>query len=85
MVIATDIQKVSLNYNTDRQKDLDVLTVEEAERFLAEGHFLEGSMAPKIEASVEFLKAGGHRVIITAPDSLAQALHGEAGTTIVRG
>lgn len=85
LVIATDIQKVSLDFNTERQKNLDLLTVEEAERFLGEGHFLEGSMAPKIEASVEFLKAGGRRVIITAPDSLAQALRGEAGTTIISG
>ncbi len=83
LVIATDIQNVSLDFNTDRQKDLDLITVDEAERYLGEGHFLEGSMAPKIEASVEFLKAGGRRVIITSPDSLAQALRGEAGTTII--
>lgn len=83
LIIATDIQKVSLNFNTARQRDLDLLTVEEAERYLAEGHFLEGSMQPKIEASVEFLKAGGRRVIITSPDSIIQALRGEAGTTIV--
>ena len=85
LVIATDIQKVALDFNSDRQRDLDLITVTEAERFLGEGHFLEGSMGPKIEASVEFLKAGGHRVIITSPDSIAQALRGEAGTTIIGG
>lgn len=83
LIIATDIRKVSLDFNTEKQRDLDLMTVEEAERYFAEGHFLEGSMGPKIEASIEFLKAGGKRVIITSPGSISRALRGEAGTTIV--
>jgi carbamate kinase len=83
LIIATDIQKVSLDFNTARQRELDFMNVDDAEEYLSAGHFLEGSMGPKIEASVEFLRAGGRRVVIASPDSIAEALKGEAGTTIM--
>jgi carbamate kinase len=82
LIIATDIQKVALDFNTPRQRDLDHLTLEEAERYFAEGHFPPGSMGPKMEASIEFLRGGGKRVIIASPDQLAEALQGKAGTVI---
>jgi len=85
LIIATDIRKVALNFNTPQQRDLDRLTLGEAQRYLAEGHFPEGSMGPKIEASIDFLRSGGDRVIIAAPDRIGEALAGRAGTTIVRG
>jgi carbamate kinase len=84
LVIATDIRKVALDFNTDRQLDLDHLSLEEAESYLRAGHFPEGSMGPKIEASIDFLRSGGKRVIITSPDEIAEALEGKAGTTITR-
>ena len=84
LIIATDIRKVALNFNTPQQRDLDRLTLGEAQRYLAEGHFPEGSMGPKIEASIDFLRSGGDRVIIAAPDRIGEALAGRAGTTIVR-
>ena len=55
LIIATDISKVSLNFNTPDQINLDRITVEEAEIFYNEGHFLEGSMGPKMQASIEFI------------------------------
>jgi len=82
LIIATDIQKVSLHYNTAQQDDLDRITVEEAERYLEAGHFPEGSMGPKIRASIDFLRGGGKRVIIAAPGEITRALKGETGTTI---
>lgn len=84
LVIATDIQKVALDFNTQSQRDLDRLTLEEAERYFREGHFPAGSMGPKIEASIEFLRQGGERVVISSPDRIADALRGEAGTVITR-
>lgn len=85
LIIATDIRNVALNFNTPQQQDLDHLTLEEARRYLDEGHFPPGSMGPKIEASIDFLEGGGERVVIAAPDRIAEALAGRAGTTIVRG
>jgi carbamate kinase len=78
--ILTDIAKVCIHFNTPQQKELDVVTTEEAERYLAEGHFAEGSMAPKMRAAIQFIKNGGKRCIITEASKLHT--HG-AGTQIV--
>lgn len=83
LIIATDIKKVALNFNTPNQCYLDLMTVAEAEKYLREGHFLEGSMGPKVEASIQFLRGGGKRVVITSPGRIGPALQGETGTTIV--
>lgn len=82
LIMATDISKVSLNFNTPDQIDLDRITAEEAERYLNEGHFLAGSMGPKIKASIEFLRGGGKQVIIASPGKISDALQGKAGTII---
>lgn len=82
LIVATDISKVSLNFNTPDQVNLDRLSVSEAEKYLEEGHFAEGSMGPKIRASVQFLKNGGRYVVICSPDQITEALEGAAGTVI---
>ncbi len=85
-VILTDTDKVYLGFNTPESKGLDRLTLSEAEKYLAEGKFgtsLKGSMGPKLNAALKFLKDGGKKVIITRPDLAADALEGKAGTTIV--
>ena len=56
----------------------------EAKKYLAEGtHFLKGSMAPKIQAIIWFLEAGGKQAIVTNPENIGRALNGETGTRIV--
>ncbi|MFQ5647995.1 MAG: carbamate kinase [Candidatus Aenigmatarchaeota archaeon] len=82
LVILTDIEQVFLNYNQPEQAPLGKVSAREARKHLKEGHFLEGSMGPKIEASLEFLKQGGKRVVITSFGVLERALEGEAGTVI---
>ncbi|KYK38048.1 MAG: carbamate kinase [Theionarchaea archaeon] len=82
-IILTDVEQVALNYGTQYQKNLAVLTVEEAETYLQEGHFAPGSMKPKVVAALRFLKAKGKRVIITSPQKASEALKGKAGTEIV--
>ncbi|RMF50667.1 MAG: carbamate kinase, partial [Anaerolineae bacterium] len=58
--------------------------VSEAKAYLAEGtHFAKGSMAPKIEAIIQYLEAGGKQAIITNPENISRALRGETGTLIV--
>ncbi len=83
LVILTAVERVALDFRTSRQRDLDVLTVEEARQYLDGGHFPPGSMGPKIQAAVEFLEGGGRDVIITSPGALGRAMEGLAGTRIV--
>ena len=59
------------------------MNVAEAEEHLRRGEFLPGSMAPKVEAGIEFLRGGGRRVLIGLPEELPQLLTGEAGTEII--
>ena len=84
-MVSTGVEKVSLNFNRPEQRDLDVLTVAEAERYRDEGHFAVGSMLPKIEACLDFVRNGGPEAIITDPPNLTRALHGETGTRILPG
>jgi carbamate kinase len=84
MIITTAIEKVAINFNTPDQKELDCMTVAEAGKFLAEGHFPAGSMGPKIKASINFAEATGNDVIITLPEMTLAALEGKTGTRIVK-
>lgn len=83
-VILTDVERVALDYNTPKQRDLSALSVTEAREYLADGQFPPGSMGPKIEAAVEFLEGSSGEVLITSPRYLRQALAGQAGTWITR-
>jgi carbamate kinase len=82
-VISTGVEKVALNYNRPNQEDLDCITLEEAERYIEAGHFAAGSMLPKIQAALEFIRGGGKQAIITNPQNITRALRGETGTRIV--
>ncbi len=81
-LISTAVEKVYLNYGKPDQTALDHLTVEQAKRYLDEGHFPPGSMGPKMRAVIEFLEQGGKEALITSPENLARALGGETGTRI---
>jgi carbamate kinase len=78
------VDKVSINFGKPDQVDLDILTVKEAKRFMADGQFPPGSMGPKIQAAIEFIENGGRRAIIASHDNLVEAMAGKAGTRIVR-
>ena len=82
-VISTAVEKVALNFGQPNQEWIDHMTVAEAKGYLAEGsHFAKGSMAPKIQAAINFVEASGGQVIITDPRNIARALAGETGTRI---
>ncbi len=83
-LISTNVEKVFLNYNKPEQKGIDKMTVEQAKKYLSEGHFPPGSMGPKIEAGINFLEKGGKEVIITSPECIGDALKGKTGTYIMR-
>jgi carbamate kinase len=82
LMILTQVDKVALNYKKPDQRDLDSMTLAEARKYLAEGHFAAGSMGPKVEAAVQFLEGGGEQVIITSLEKAAGALGGTSGTRI---
>ncbi len=68
--ILTDVPKVCINFNTPQEKALDRMTIAEAKRYLVEGQFAEGSMAPKIRAAITFVEGSGKDAIITSTDKL---------------
>jgi carbamate kinase len=83
-LISTAVEKVAINFGKPDQKWLDRMTLAEAKKYLAEGtHFAKGSMAPKIQAILWYLEAGGKQAIITNPENIGRALKGETGTSIV--
>ncbi|MGJ8453875.1 carbamate kinase [Pseudothermotoga sp. U03pept] len=81
-IILTGVEKVSLNYGKPNQEDLDELSVDQAQRFLKEGQFPAGSMGPKIESAIDFVKTTGRECIITDMAKIELALNGETGTRI---
>ena len=68
--ILTDVPKVCINYRTPQEQALDSMSIAEAERYLAEGMFAEGSMAPKVRAGISFVRSGGGTCIITEAGQL---------------
>ncbi|MCP4297499.1 MAG: carbamate kinase [Proteobacteria bacterium] len=85
LIISTGVEKIYLNFGKADQKPLNQISVNEAVQYIKEGHFAEGSMLPKMEAIVSFLKKGGKKAIISKPEDLKNALLGKAGTCITRG
>ena len=83
-LIATDVQGVALNYGKKNQEFLRSLTARQAARFLAQGHFPPGSMGPKIEASVQFVRKTGKRAVIASIEDIESAVKGSSGTEIVK-
>jgi carbamate kinase len=85
LLISTAVEKVALNFGKPNQQFIDKMTLSEARKYLAEGiHFAKGSMAPKIQAIIWFLEAGGRQALITDPEHIGAALRGETGTWIVQ-
>ena len=85
LMIPTGVERVAIRFGAPDQQWLDRIGIEQAERFMAEGHFGEGSMRPKIEALLTFVKGrAGGRGVITNPENIARALRGETGTWIER-
>jgi len=83
LMMLTGVENVCLHYGESDQKPLETITIEEAERYMAEGHFPPGSMGPKIQAAVNFLKGGGECVFIAAIDKVWETIAGKTGTRIV--
>lgn len=81
LMILTEVEKVAVNFNKPDQRNLDSLTPAEADKYIEEGQFAPGSMLPKVQAAMEFIKANpGKKAIITSLDKAVDALEGRTGT-----
>jgi carbamate kinase len=83
-LLLTDIEKVKLNFGKPNERDIDEMTLEQAKKYMEEGHFLPGSMGPKIKACIRFLEWGGEKAIVASLGDAVKALNFEAGTTIYK-
>jgi carbamate kinase len=83
LFILTEAEFVALNYGKPAQQNLSRATLSQIEGYFRDGHFPPGSMGPKIEAAMNFLRSGGKRVIISALSKFMESLDGTSGTTIV--
>src|SRR5207249_1100078 len=81
-VVLTGVPKVALDFGKPTERFVDRLSANEAQRHLAEGQFPAGSMGPKIEAAIQFVRTSGKSVLITDVEHLREALEGREGTVI---
>ena len=82
LIILTAVDRVAINYGKADQKNLEKMTIEEAEKYCEEGQFAPGSMLPKVKACISFAKTGGE-AIIASIENAKKALIGESGTKII--
>ncbi len=81
LIILTAVDRVSINFGKPDQKNLEEMTISEAEKYCEEGQFAPGSMLPKVKACMSFASNGGE-AIIASLENAAMALKGESGTKI---
>lgn len=83
LVILTAVDRVCINFNKPNQEELADINLEDAAKYIGEGHFAKGSMLPKVEACVDYVKSSKDGVaLITSLEKAKAALHGETGTII---
>lgn len=83
LMILTEVEQVAINFNKPNQENLANLTVDQAQKYVDEGHFAPGSMLPKVQAAMKFAVANpGKKAIITSLDKAVDALEGKTGTVI---
>lgn len=83
LIISTAVKQVALNFGKPAEQLIGTMTVSEAEAYIEQDHFAPGSMLPKIQAALKFLKAGGKEVIITSPEFIKEAVLSGSGTHII--
>ena len=85
LIILTAVEKVALRFGTPEETWLDDITVDEAKQYMEEGHFVPGSMLPKVQAGVEFAESGeGRTALITLLQKAKDGVNGATGTRIIK-
>lgn len=84
LIILTAVEKVALNFNKPEQKDLEQITVEDALKYIDEGHFAPGSMLPKVKAAIKFVQSKpGRKTLITSLEKAKEGIEGKTGTMVI--
>lgn len=81
-MMLTDVEHALLNFGKADSTPVGAVTLAQAKQFAAEGHFLAGSMGPKMEAAMQFVQDGGIRAIVSSLDKAVDALASKTGTII---
>lgn len=85
LIILTAVDKVAVDFGKPEEKWLDELTIEEAERYIGEGHFAPGSMLPKVQAAMRFAQTKpGRKALITSLEKAKEGIEGKTGTIIIQ-
>ena len=82
-MMVTDVEHALMNFGKENAAPIGEVTVAEAQRLADEGHFLPGSMGPKVASAIKFVQDGGKRAIISSLDKTVEAFEGKTGTIIV--
>ncbi len=83
LMILTEVEQVAIHFGTPEQENLRHMSLAEAARYVSEGHFAPGSMLPKVEAAMKFVRAYPNKVaIITSLNKAMEALEGNTGTVV---
>jgi carbamate kinase len=83
LIISTAVEQVALNFGKPNEEKIAHMTIAQAEQYIVEGHFAPGSMLPKIQSALRFLKDGGEEVIVTSPEFIKAAVTQCKGTHVV--
>lgn len=84
LIILTAVEKVAINFGTENEKWLDSLTLEQARKYIDQGHFAEGSMLPKVKAAMMFAQSKkGRKSLITSLEKAEEGIEGKTGTLII--
>ena len=81
-IILTNVDRIYLDFGKSNQKAIPVMSVNQAQNYLDQGHFPPGSMGPKVKAAIEYIQGGGKEVLITSANNLKAALINRSGTII---
>jgi carbamate kinase len=84
-LISTGVPQVAIHFNTPQQQNLHEVTVSQLQQYADAGHFAAGSMGPKVEAVLRFVRQSGHPAVITDPPNIQRALRHETGTWVIPG
>lgn len=84
LIILTGVPQVAINFGKANQESLSQMTLAEAQKHMEDGQFPKGSMGPKIDAAMSYVKSGRGVALITSIDQLKEAISGQTGTRIVK-
>ena len=83
LMILTEVEMVAINFNKPNQENLSAMSLADAAKYCEEGQFAPGSMLPKVQAAMKFVRANpDKKAIITSLDKAIDALEGKTGTVV---